>query len=227
MNEPNDRPADADSLVSRNAPEAGPADTATEVAGDPTQRGGADGTDGESGDSRPQRRGPRPLRGRFARRRPGRGGRQAPAQPNPGDAAAAPGADGAGAAADTAIEPIDAVPVYSKQAAIGLDAADPRRRARARPPRGPDDDTPKLHKLLADAGLGSRREMEELILAGRVSVNGQPAHVGQRIGPSDQVRINGKPLNRRAPQTPPRVLLYHKPPGEICSRDDPEQRPTV
>jgi 23S rRNA pseudouridine2605 synthase len=89
------------------------------------------------------------------------------------------------------------------------------------------DDTPKLHKVLADAGLGSRRDMEELIIAGRVSVNGEPAHIGQRIGPEDQVRINGKLLQRRAAQRAPRVLLYHKPSGEIVSHDDPEGRPSV
>ena len=55
----------------------------------------------------------------------------------------------------------------------------------------PDDDTPKLHKVLAEAGMGSRRDMEELIIAGRVSVNGEPAHIGQRILPTDAVRING------------------------------------
>jgi len=86
----------------------------------------------------------------------------------------------------------------------------------------------KLHKVLADAGIGSRRDMEELIVAGRVSVNGQPAHVGQRVLPTDQVRINGKPLHtRRQPGRPPRVLLYHKPAGEIVSQDDPQGRPSV
>lgn len=87
----------------------------------------------------------------------------------------------------------------------------------------------KLHKVLADAGVGSRRDMEELILAGRVSVNGLPAHTGQRVMPNDQVRVNGKPLplRLRAAGRPPRVLLYHKPAGEIVSQDDPEKRPTV
>jgi len=85
----------------------------------------------------------------------------------------------------------------------------------------------KLHKVLADAGIGSRREMEELIVAGRVSVNGQPAHVGQRVLPTDQVRINGKPLQRRQPGKLPRVLIYHKPTGEIVSHDDPQARPSV
>jgi 23S rRNA pseudouridine2605 synthase len=85
----------------------------------------------------------------------------------------------------------------------------------------------KLHKMLAQAGLGSRRELEEWIVAGRVSVNGKPAHVGQRIGPQDRVRVNGKPVNLKfAPRTP-RVLIYHKQEGEIVSRDDPEGRPSV
>ncbi|BCQ23562.1 pseudouridine synthase [Caballeronia sp. NK8] len=91
----------------------------------------------------------------------------------------------------------------------------------------PDDDAPKLHKVLADAGMGSRRDMEELIIAGRVSVNGEPAHIGQRIMPSDQVRINGKPLKRKLASKPPRILLYHKPTGEIVSHADPEGRPSV
>lgn len=86
---------------------------------------------------------------------------------------------------------------------------------------------PKLHKVLAQAGIGSRREMEELIVAGRVSVNGEPAHIGQRVGAHDVVRVNGKPVNRSASQKPPRVLLYHKPAGEIVSHDDPAGRATV
>lgn len=90
-----------------------------------------------------------------------------------------------------------------------------------------EDDAPKLHKVLADAGLGSRRDMEELIIAGRVSVNGEPAHIGQRILPSDQVRINGKLIQRKVNKRPPRVLIYHKPAGEIVSHDDPEGRPSV
>ncbi|WP_010104111.1 23S rRNA pseudouridine(2605) synthase RluB, partial [Burkholderia oklahomensis] len=104
-----------------------------------------------------------------------------------------------------------------------------RRGRQAQPKRvlSPDDDAPKLHKVLAEAGMGSRREMEELIIAGRVSVNGEPAHIGQRIMPTDQVRINGKPVKRKLPNKPPRVLLYHKPTGEIVSHADPEGRPSV
>lgn len=90
-----------------------------------------------------------------------------------------------------------------------------------------DDDAPKLHKVLAEAGLGSRRDMEEMIIAGRVSVNGEPAHIGQRILPTDMVRINGKPIQRKVSKRPPRVLVYHKPAGEIVSHDDPDGRPSV
>jgi 23S rRNA pseudouridine2605 synthase len=90
-----------------------------------------------------------------------------------------------------------------------------------------DEDTVKLHKVLADVGMGSRRDMEDLIIQGRVSVNSLPAHIGQRIGPTDQVRINGKPVHRKIQTKPPRVILYHKPSGEIVSQSDPEGRPTV
>ena len=69
--------------------------------------------------------------------------------------------------------------------------------------------------------------MEEWIVAGRISVNGMPAHIGQRIGPTDQVRVNGRLLNRKPAQQPARVLLYHKPAGEIATRDDPDRRATV
>lgn len=91
-----------------------------------------------------------------------------------------------------------------------------------------EDGGPKLHKALADAGHGSRRELEEWIIAGRVSVNGQPAHVGQRIGPNDKIRVNGKLVNLKVGSSRvPRVVLYHKPEGEIVSHNDPEGRPSV
>ena len=86
---------------------------------------------------------------------------------------------------------------------------------------------PKLHKVLAEAGIGSRREMEELIIAGRVSVNGEPAHIGQRVGPEDQVRVNGRLVARPNKKKPPRLILYYKPAGEIVSHDDPEGRANV
>jgi len=84
----------------------------------------------------------------------------------------------------------------------------------------------KLQKVLADLGYGSRRSMEEWIAAGRVSVNGEPAHLGQRVGPADRVVVDGQPL-RRARREAPRVLVLNKPSGVICTRRDPEGRPTV
>lgn len=91
----------------------------------------------------------------------------------------------------------------------------------------PQAESPKLHKVLAQAGMGSRLEMEQLILEGRISVNGEPAHVGQRIQYGDVIKVNGKPVRVRMTPPPPRVLAYHKPAGEVVSHDDPQNRPTV
>ena len=91
----------------------------------------------------------------------------------------------------------------------------------------PQPEQPKLHKVLAQAGLGSRLEMEQLILEGRISVNNQPAHIGQRIQWGDQVRINGRLVQLRIAPPPARVLAYHKPVGEVVTHDDPQNRPTV
>ena len=91
----------------------------------------------------------------------------------------------------------------------------------------PLPETPKLHKVLAQAGLGSRLEMEQLILEGRISVNAEPAHIGQRIQFGDNVKVNGKPVRVRIDPPPPRVIAYHKPAGEVVTHDDPQNRPTV
>ena len=91
----------------------------------------------------------------------------------------------------------------------------------------PLPETPKLHKVLAQAGLGSRLEMEQLILEGRISVNAEPAHIGQRIQFGDSVKVNGKPVRVRIDPPPPRVIAYHKPSGEVVTHDDPQNRPTV
>jgi 23S rRNA pseudouridine2605 synthase len=85
----------------------------------------------------------------------------------------------------------------------------------------------RLHKVLAQCGYGSLRGLEEMIIAGRITVNRQPAEVGQKVGPNDQIRINGELVRLRFAPPRARVLLYHKPPGEIVSRSDPEGRPTV
>jgi len=85
----------------------------------------------------------------------------------------------------------------------------------------------RLHKVLAQCGYGSLRGLEEMIIAGRITVNRMPAEVGQKVGPNDQIRINGELVRLRFAPPRSRVLLYHKPAGEIVSRSDPEGRPTV
>jgi 23S rRNA pseudouridine2605 synthase len=90
-----------------------------------------------------------------------------------------------------------------------------------------EPDAPKLHKVLAQSGIGSRRDMEQLIEDGHVTVNDEPAHVGQRISFGDQIKVNGKPVRVRIVPPPPRIIAYHKPVGEVVTHDDPENRPTV
>lgn len=157
----------------------------------------------------------RKLRTPFRRRRGDAAAEQAPAAD--GQAAApgqAEGADSRGGEQE------------AEQALSYLDTAD-RMEQRLGKYLNSEAVMPKLHKVLADAGIGSRREMEELIVAGRVSVNGEPAHIGQRVAPNDQVRVNGKPIMRTNTKKPPRVILYHKPAGEIVSHDDPGGRASV
>ncbi len=91
----------------------------------------------------------------------------------------------------------------------------------------PQPESPKLHKVLAQAGMGSRLEMEQLILEGRITVNNEPAHIGQRVQFGDHVKVNGKPIRFRVAPPPARVIAYHKPAGEVVSHDDPQNRPTV
>jgi 23S rRNA pseudouridine2605 synthase len=123
-----------------------------------------------------------------------------------------------------------AVPVYQFEDVVtgqfDADEADaaielPKRVLSAQP------ESPKLHKVLAQAGLGSRLEMEQLILEGRISVNAEPAHIGQRIQFGDNVKVNGKAIRVRIDPPPPRVIAYHKPTGEVVTHDDPQNRPTV
>lgn len=108
---------------------------------------------------------------------------------------------------------------------------------RARPPRPGAEpqlkpasfaEPERLQKVLAQIGIGSRREIEEWVIAGRISVNSLPAALGQKIGPGDIVKYNGKVIPLKfAEQRDSRVLIYHKPEGEIVSRDDPDGRPSV
>jgi 23S rRNA pseudouridine2605 synthase len=85
----------------------------------------------------------------------------------------------------------------------------------------------KLHKILAQSGLGSRRDMEALIEKGEVRVNGQVATLGARISEEDQVMVGRRKVRLNFAEELPRVLLYHKPEGEIVSRHDPDGRASV
>ena len=152
-----------------------------------------------------------------------------PGQPGqPGQKQRVPGAFGNKLKAkDKAASEADAVFSFVTSDAFDRDEGGSGKPAKVRRDLTAEDDAPKLHKVLAEAGMGSRRDMEELIIAGRVSVNGEPAHIGQRILPTDAVRINGKLVQRKVSKKPPRVLVYHKPAGEIVSHDDPDGRPSV
>ncbi len=86
----------------------------------------------------------------------------------------------------------------------------------------------RLQKVLANAGLGSRREIEGWIKAGRIQVNGRVATLGCRIGGGEQIKLDGKPLKPTRLSAPQRqVIIYNKPEGELVTRSDPEGRPTV
>lgn len=86
----------------------------------------------------------------------------------------------------------------------------------------------KIQKILANAGLGSRRQIEKWISEGRIVVNNEIAKLGDRITLDAKVRVDGYDVNLvKSAAKKTRVLLYHKPEGEICSRSDPEGRPTI
>jgi len=101
-----------------------------------------------------------------------------------------------------------------------------------RPPSSPQPPTnppqaERLQKLLAAAGHGSRRQIEAWIEAGRLSINGRTARLGDRARAADHIELDGKVLALKEVGARPRVLLYHKPDGEMVTRSDPEGRPTV
>jgi 23S rRNA pseudouridine2605 synthase len=209
---------------------AAPAESASTEGAAPDDGGGADGA--------PQR--PRRKRRRG---RKGRGLREDGAAPNAPNAPTAlpvpmPDAgelfatvqDGRFDADVEAPATDDAMPLTAEAAGTEtLEAAEPDAVAAAPERRilAPDADAPKLQKVLAQSGLGSRRDLEQMIADGRVSVNGEAAHTGQRVSWGDQVAIDGKPVRVRIAPLPTRVLAYHKPVGEVCTLDDPEGRPTV
>ena len=85
----------------------------------------------------------------------------------------------------------------------------------------------RLHKVLAQAGLGSRRALEQRIADGLIKVNGEVARTGMSITGGDKIELDGKTFVASALTDPPRVLMYNKPEGEVTTRDDPEGRPTI
>jgi 23S rRNA pseudouridine2605 synthase len=215
---------------------AQPADAA-EAGLDTTQSGEARREGRAGGQQDRQRKGQQKGQRAQPGQQPGQPGQQTQGQPQ-GQARQQPGRNAKGGkdvrgAHGKGARGNDADAVFSFVTSDAFDATEGGRGQGAAPKvrrdLTADDDAPKLHKVLAEAGMGSRRDMEDLIVAGRVSVNGEPAHIGQRILPTDAVRINGKLMQRRvnAAVKPPRVLVYHKPAGEIVSADDPEGRPSV
>jgi 23S rRNA pseudouridine2605 synthase len=217
---------DAGATAEAGPPEESPTTKTEDEGGAPAQAGGERAR-------RKRRRG-----------RKGRGGREgadvgagdgaadartpAPPAPTPdtGELFAAVTAGGFDADVEGEPAPESAAPVGDGAAAAEGTEADgmpaPERRILA-----PDADAPKLQKVLAQSGLGSRRDLEQMIVDGRVTVNDEKAHVGQRVSWGDRVAIDGKPVKVRIAPLPTRVLAYHKPVGEVVTLDDPEGRPTV
>jgi 23S rRNA pseudouridine2605 synthase len=226
-------PPGASAPAGESAQADGPSQGADAPRGE--SAGAPDGDDGQRRRNRNRRRG---RRNRSGDRAPaGEGG---PAlevtlrwdEPDDDDVAAAEGAGEAPAAtpADTAAEwkPTEAVDRFADVVSGAYDsepAPEPEGETRRVLAAAPD--APKLHKVLAQAGIGSRRDMEQMIADGQITVNGQAAHVGQRITAHDRISVGGKPVRVRITPPPARVLAYHKPAGEIVTHGDPENRPTV
>ena len=90
-----------------------------------------------------------------------------------------------------------------------------------------DQSGERLQKILARQGLGSRRQIEAWIAEGRIEVNGEKATLGARIDPEDNVTLDGRAVHLNTEKVTRRVIAYNKPEGEVCTRVDPEGRPTV
>ncbi|MBQ0942478.1 rRNA pseudouridine synthase [Ideonella sp. 4Y16] len=215
-------------------PAAVRADEGGNDAGDgPNERQG-DGQDdgaGEGGEDGGSRRNRRRRGRRGSRRGEGEGENSAAAAPAADAAPATPGVDSTEVFASVLAGEFDAT-TDQPLAEPAPSPAEPEAAAPAEPADdkrvlAPDADAPKLHKVLAQSGVGSRRDMEQAIEAGRVEVNGEPAHVGMRISFGDRITLDGKPVKVRIAPPPARVIAYHKPVGEVVTLDDPQQRPTV
>lgn len=206
-------------------PEAAAAAAAAEgPPGDPVVGAASEGAGGGDRPRRKRRRGRKGRGGRDAAEPaagPGTEGAVAEAAPMPDAGELFATVTGGSFDAEAEAEP-EATSVAEPAEAAEAAAAAPERRILA-----PDADAPKLQKVLAQSGLGSRRDLEQMIVEGRVTVNDETAHVGQRVSWGDRVAIDGKPVKVRIAPLPTRVLAYHKPVGEVVTLDDPEGRPTV
>jgi 23S rRNA pseudouridine2605 synthase len=189
---------------------------AVESTADEAPRTGDEGTTGDDADGPRGRR-----RGRRDRKR------------DRGEFREADGAEGVPAAPPVETGELFAKVLSGEFDVDGEPVAEPELEEEDDPAAAPkrvlaaEADAPKLHKVLAQSGIGSRRDMEDLIADGHVMVNGEPAHVGQRVSFGDRVQVNGKPVKLRIVPPPPRIIAYHKPVGEIVTHDDPQNRPTV
>ena len=215
--------------------EEAPAVRAVE-GGDADEEGGEDGGDGEGGERGSRSRNRRRNRKDRAEREGGAPALAAGGEPS-GPALAPELVEAAGArfadvlsgnldaeseAPDAEPPVLAAAPVVAADEGEGeTDEGETKRVLAA------DADAPKLQKVLAQAGIGSRRDIEEWIAEGKIEVNGEVAHVGQRISFGDRVRVNGKDVRVRISPPNPRILAYHKPTGEVSTFNDPEGRPTV
>jgi 23S rRNA pseudouridine2605 synthase len=227
--------AAAEPVVASAAATPASADAATraEDGPDDTVEGGADG-DGPRKRSRNRRRGKR-----GGADRPDRPPREegAPAEniqvvtitATPGDDDEDDAAERPAASEQPPALPKDVGDTFAAVLSGDYDAlpaevisGEPERRVLAAEP-----DAPKLHKVLAQAGIGSRRDMEALIAEGQVQVNGQVAHTGQRISFGDRISVAGRQIKVRIAPGAPRIIAYHKPVGEVVTHDDPQHRPTV
>ena len=207
------------------------------VAAAPAERadGEGEGQDGDEGDEVGEGSGRKRNRRNRRDRRRGEGGEvitpeaaQAAANERTGEmfAEVLSGAFDAEAEAAPEGEPAEAAEIAEASEPVAEGEAqaegEPHKRVLA-----PEPDAPKLQKVLAQSGIGSRRDMEQAIIDGRVTVNGEVAHTGMRISFGDRVALDGKPVRVRIAPPPARVIAYHKPVGEVVSLDDPQQRPTV
>lgn len=238
-----DAPAQAPLFtLADSAPAAAAARDDADRSGDAEAEGGADGdrADGDEGEPGGRSRNRRRNRKERAERQAVQGGApatgggaDAPAPllaPELVEAAGARFADVLSGHLDAESEAPDAEPPVLAPQAGAEEAADgdaEEVEGEAKRVLAADADAPKLQKVLAQSGIGSRRDIEEWIAEGKIEVNGEVAHVGQRISFGDRVRVNGKEVRVRISPPNPRILAYHKPTGEVSTFNDPEGRPTV